>query len=214
MVGVAWLVFGLTIDDPTRLLGVSLFVIVGILFLASAITVFTYTRWLRLRLWKQLAGELGATAGLRCVDLGSRDAIATSVLVSAVPDVHATVIVTSPRTEKLVLGNVQAMGADDAVTVTTAQLWDLPLNDNCADVIVSDSAEQMVKQRAELSRTIDEIARIAAPSARLALVVGGRSRKIRDALVAAGAADARISRVPGSVGTGYRLVTASFPGQQ
>lgn len=211
LLGVAWIAIGLTTENTLRLAGVSAFIIVGLMFVATGLAFFSWARWFRFRLWKRVVSELDAGTGLRCVDLGSRDAIATAVVASLLADTTASVIVTSLRTEKLARANMAAIGVEETVEVIPAQLWDLPLGDNCADLVVSDSAEQMVKRRREFSRTVDEIIRIAAPGAKLALVVGGRSRGLRDALKAAGATDVRISRVPTSAWSGYRLVEATIP---
>jgi len=212
LLGVFWLFLGISGEAGLTVLGVSMFVWVGLMFAVAGAAMFMYVRRLRPRVWRQVTEGLGDRAGVRCVDLGSRDAIATAVAVSLLPDATATVVATTPKVEQRVVGNVVALGAAEAITVVSAPLWELPLDDGCADLVVSDSSETLVRRRAEFPRSMAEMVRIAAPGARVAVVVGARAGGVRDALVAAGATDTRISRVPMSWWSGYRLVEATMPG--
>lgn len=212
LLGVFWVLLGISGQPGLLVFGLSMFFWVGLLFAASGATMYIYATRLRPKVWRQVIETLGDREGVRCVDLGSRDAIATAVAVSLLPDAAATVVATSAKVEKLVNANVAALGAAGKVTVVSTSLWELPLGDGCADLVVSDSSEQLVRRRSEFPRTMAEMVRIAAPGARVAVVVGARSRGVRDALVAAGATDARISRVPMSWWSGYRLVEATMPG--
>lgn len=210
LLGVGWIIIGFTAETSLTILGISMFAIVGLLFLVTGVAYFWWSRSGRFQLWKRIITEHGERNGLRFVDLGSRDAVAAAVAVAVAPDTAVTVVVTSAKAKTLAERNMAAVGADNA-TVLTASLSPLPLDDNCADLVVSDSSVALVKKRSEAVANITEAVRIAAPGARIALVLRARSRGIRTALEAAGAEDVRISRVPLTSVTGYRLVEATIP---
>lgn len=165
----------------------------------------------RFILWPRLLEQLEVPVDAVVADIGSRDGIATTAIVSSLPGAHVLVVVTSLDTAELIASNIAEVGASDSVTVKLATLDVLPAENQSVDVIISDSSEQLVKNARVLAAAMDEIARISAPGAQLLLVVGGRARSIRSALVEAGAVDVRIERVLGTWVSGYRLVRARFP---
>lgn len=183
----------------------------AVLFALIAVNGLYNARRGRFVLWPRLLEQLEVPVDAVVADIGSRDGIGTTAVVSSVPGARVLVVVTSLDTAELVASNISAVGASDAVTVKLATLDVLPADDQSVDLIISDSSEQLVKNARVLAAVMDEIVRISRPGAQLLLIVGGRTRSMRSALIEAGAVDVRIERVLGTSFSGYRLVRARFP---
>jgi len=213
-----WFVFGaLALVAAASLVSLGWFsrlllALAAISALSAAVAGVINARSARFNLWKRLVSERDDSTLVRSLEVGSRDGIATAVLVSQIRAVDATVAVTSPNMHHLVTANVAAARASDVVAVVECPIDRFPADDSSIDVVMADSAEQLVKGRARFGRVTDEIVRVAAPGASVFVVTGGRTRSLRKALIDAGASDARIEGAFLWWWTGYRLVRATFPG--
>jgi SAM-dependent methyltransferase len=113
------------------------------------------------------------------------------------------------------LGNAELEGVADRVEVRTADITDLPFDDNSVDVVVSSLVVHNISDPAARAKVISEAARVLRPGGRLALADIWATRRHVHQLGDLGWTDARRRglgwRMWWGPGMGTHLITATKP---
>jgi arsenite methyltransferase len=114
------------------------------------------------------------------------------------------------------LGNAELEGVADRVEVRTADITDLPFDDNSIDVIVSSLVVHNIPTAADRAKAISEAARVLRPGGKLALVDIFNTNHYARQLRELGWTDTRRRdlgwRMWWGPGMGTHLITATKPG--
>jgi len=182
----------------------------GVLSIVSGIVGMLNARTRRFELWGRVATELAPADGQRVLDIGSIDMIGAAALAQINPEIFIAAAPDARDTDRVQRNLTILRAARPADEVEADHIGGLPLDDASFHFIVSDSSKALLK-RSKLDAALAEIIRLAAPGAKVAIVIASHTKRIRAVLEAAGATDISIENVLSTTWTGYRLVRARFP---
>jgi arsenite methyltransferase len=192
----------------------------GATILTTAALFIRTTRVGKFEVWAKILTDLGLRGDETVLDLGCGRGAVLLATAKLLPNGRAIGVDVwradqTGNSQENTLRNAELEGVADRVEVRTADITDLPFDDNSVDVIVSSLVIHNIPQNADREKAISEAARVLRPGGRLAIAdIFFTSRYARQLRQLGWTDVARRNlgwRMWWGPGLGTRLITATKP---